>query len=61
MPTHIDIDYDTEKSSGTFGHPYKPYDIQIQFMKELYEVLQNKKVGIFESPTGKLYHTLLIY
>lgn len=36
-----------------FGHPYKPYEIQIQFMEALYDALEHKKIGIFESPTGK--------
>lgn len=36
-----------------FGHPYKPYEIQIEFMEALYDALEHKKIGIFESPTGK--------
>lgn len=36
----------------TFHHPYVPYSIQIDFMKNLYDTLQNFKIGIFESPTG---------
>ncbi|XP_035222077.1 ATP-dependent DNA helicase DDX11-like isoform X2 [Stegodyphus dumicola] len=36
----------------SFPFPFPPYDVQKEFMKELYSVLQNKKVGIFESPTG---------
>ncbi|KAL0940110.1 DNA repair helicase [Colletotrichum truncatum] len=37
-----------------FNHPYKPYDVQIDFMKTAYGVLQagNGQVGILESPTG---------
>ncbi|SCV99988.1 LAFE_0B06942g1_1 [Lachancea fermentati] len=37
----------------TFHHPFKPYDIQIDLMEQIYNVLtEGKKVGIFESPTG---------
>ena len=33
--------------------PYPPYDIQLGLMNKIHETLsQNKKVGIFESPTG---------
>ncbi|KAJ4383316.1 ATP-dependent DNA helicase chl1 [Didymella sp. IMI 355093] len=35
-----------------FHHPYKPYDIQKQFMHAVYACLEDGKVGIFESPTG---------
>lgn len=35
-----------------FPFPFKPYDIQEKFMKELYVTLENQKLGIFESPTG---------
>ncbi|XP_028287261.1 ATP-dependent DNA helicase DDX11 [Parambassis ranga] len=35
-----------------FPFPYKPYDIQEQFMHSLYSTLEQGKVGIFESPTG---------
>lgn len=36
-----------------FHHPYSPYDIQLQFMRALYTCLEDAKVGVFESPTGK--------
>ncbi|KAF9425369.1 ATP-dependent DNA helicase chl1 [Podila epigama] len=29
-----------------------PYDIQVQFMQQLFECIDRRKVGIFESPTG---------
>lgn len=35
-----------------FNHPYQPYDIQQEFMTALYRCLEDRKVGIFESPTG---------
>lgn len=34
-------------------HPYEqPYEIQKQFMQELWQTLQNSQIGLFESPTG---------
>lgn len=36
-----------------FSFPYpKPYEIQLNFMRALYKCLENKNIGIFESPTG---------
>ncbi|KAJ3659284.1 hypothetical protein Zmor_010980 [Zophobas morio] len=35
-----------------FDFPFQPYSIQHNFMKCLYDVIENKKLGIFESPTG---------
>ena len=37
-----------------FHHPYTPYDVQEQFMKTVYAVLDkgDGQVGILESPTG---------
>ena len=35
-----------------FQFPFEPYDIQKQFMRELYGCIELGKVGIFESPTG---------
>ena len=35
-----------------FNFPHKPYGIQSQFMNSLYNVLEEGKIGIFESPTG---------
>lgn len=37
-----------------FHHPYTPYVIQLQFMRSLYACLEEGKVAVFESPTGKL-------
>lgn len=33
--------------------PHAPYDIQKAFMLALYETLDQKQVGLFESPTGE--------
>uniref|UniRef100_A0A8C4QHC2 DEAD/H (Asp-Glu-Ala-Asp/His) box helicase 11 n=1 Tax=Eptatretus burgeri TaxID=7764 RepID=A0A8C4QHC2_EPTBU len=35
-----------------FPFPFPPYGIQREFMQVLYRVLEEEKVGIFESPTG---------
>jgi len=37
-----------------FHHPYTPYDVQIEFMRAVYGVLEkgDGQVGILESPTG---------
>lgn len=40
------------EGAAKFHHPYEPYDIQLQFMRTLYECIDQGKVGIFESPTG---------
>ncbi|CAI4211683.1 unnamed protein product [Parascedosporium putredinis] len=43
-----------QDNSVDFHHPYTPYDVQLQFMKAVYEVLQagHGQIGILESPTG---------
>lgn len=47
-----------EKHAGIenkYGHPYEPYDIQLQLMTSIYEDLLSSnanKIGFFESPTG---------
>ena len=41
-----------EPSRPDFCHPYKPYDIQLQFMTNLYKCIEHGNVAIFESPTG---------
>lgn len=35
-----------------FPFPFLPYKIQADFMKSLYDCLENGNLGIFESPTG---------
>lgn len=36
----------------SFPFPFTPYAIQDEFMRVLYSVIENQKIGIFESPTG---------
>ena len=40
-------------TSRDFHHPYKPYQIQLDLMNAIYDCIQNRQIGIFESPTGK--------
>ncbi|AEO67642.1 uncharacterized protein THITE_2116524 [Thermothielavioides terrestris NRRL 8126] len=53
-----DDDDDDNKTNNAppidFHHPYQPYDVQLQFMRTVYDVLEkgNGQVGILESPTG---------
>lgn len=35
-----------------FPFPFPPYNIQKEFMRELYKCIEDGKLGIFESPTG---------
>ncbi|SCU78684.1 LADA_0A06898g1_1 [Lachancea dasiensis] len=36
-----------------YNHPYQPYHIQLELMDQIYRILEeDKKIGIFESPTG---------
>lgn len=32
--------------------PFTPYSIQLDFMRELYALLEHGGIGLFESPTG---------
>lgn len=57
IPSENNTNIHIKDGSTTFHHPYKPYDIQLDFMQALYETLEHKKVGIFESPTGKKIKT----
>lgn len=34
--------------------PYQPYDIQVGFMRKLYDTIDSGGIGLFESPTGVL-------
>ena len=40
------------ETPDTFNFPFPPYDIQRDFMRQLFRVLDDGKLGIFESPTG---------
>jgi Rad3-related DNA helicase len=44
-------------SKMDFHHPYTPYAIQETFMSTVYQVLEDGKVGILESPTGTVGDT----
>ena len=35
-----------------FHHPYQPYEIQHELMTAVHGCIADRKVGIFESPTG---------
>ena len=35
-----------------FPFPFTPYDIQVEFMRNVYRTLEQGKIGILESPTG---------
>ena len=40
--------------------PYEPYSIQKQFMTHVYQCVDQKKIGIFESPTGTVCGSYLV-
>lgn len=53
-----------------FHHPYTPYDVQNQFMRAVYQVLErgDGQVGVLESPTGTVrlsqrlwFHAIAFY
>lgn len=48
----MENDEDMLQIPSDFDFPFPPYDIQFEFMQKLYFALENKKLGIFESPTG---------
>ncbi|KAF7945493.1 hypothetical protein EAE96_010260 [Botrytis aclada] len=41
-----------DRSKRKFYHPYTPYPIQETFMQTVWDVLEEGKIGILESPTG---------
>lgn len=45
---------EVQRNQTNFHHPYSPYDVQLEFMKAAYDVLDrgDGQVGILESPTG---------
>lgn len=52
MKKRLDAGSEMERERD-FRHPYRPYDIQAQFMEALYGCIEDGGVGIFESPTGE--------
>ncbi|XP_050438431.1 ATP-dependent DNA helicase DDX11 [Adelges cooleyi] len=56
MPTSVDFNGIVVEEKLTaplsFPFPFEPYQIQHDFMTNLYTAIENKKLGIFESPTG---------
>jgi hypothetical protein len=44
-----------------FAFPFKPYDIQLDFARNLYFALSTKKFSILESPTGTVIIVLIIH
>lgn len=50
-----------DPQAENFHHPYTPYEIQLQFMRSLYSCLDEGKVAVFESPTGKASMVPLIF
>ncbi|CAI6092543.1 unnamed protein product [Clonostachys chloroleuca] len=55
MDTSEDIqDVSQRMEELDFNHPFTPYDVQEQFMKAVYNVLEtgDGQIGILESPTG---------
>ncbi|CAK7270402.1 ATP-dependent DNA helicase chl1 [Sporothrix epigloea] len=45
---------DGDAAAAKYHHPYTPYDVQMQFMKTVYDICVrgDGQVGILESPTG---------
>ena len=41
----------------SFQFPFRPYEIQTQFMEKLYESIEAGGLGIFESPTGTVRYS----
>lgn len=44
---------DAQKASAAFHFPYpEAYPIQIDLMRSVFRAIEERKVGVFESPTG---------
>lgn len=41
-----------EAHHRNFHHPFRPYKIQVDLMNAIYDCIERKQVGLFESPTG---------
>lgn len=39
----------------------KPYEIQQNFMSAMIDAVVDGKCGVFESPTGTVYHQSILY
>jgi Rad3-related DNA helicase len=44
--------FDVREEEFVDVFPFKPYEIQVQFMQKLYDCFSYGKFGLFESPTG---------
>jgi chromosome transmission fidelity protein 1 len=43
----------SQKVNHPYSFPFKPYDVQLELMDQIYDLLKSeKKLGLFESPTG---------
>ncbi|KAJ2859199.1 ATP-dependent DNA helicase chl1, partial [Coemansia erecta] len=52
MPPTGTVSLATPQTAADFSFPMEPYDIQLDFMKRLFETIENGRFAIFESPTG---------
>ena len=41
-----------EKQGIKFQYPFTPYSNQLEYSKQLYDIIDNGNIGILESPTG---------
>ncbi|KAJ2778665.1 DEAD H (Asp-Glu-Ala-Asp His) box helicase 11 [Coemansia interrupta] len=42
----------TPADAAAFGFPFAPYAIQLDFMQRLFDTIEQRSLGVFESPTG---------
>jgi hypothetical protein len=54
LSTHHRVEFFADRNNDQIfdAFPYDAYDIQIGFMRKLYETLECGGIGLFESPTG---------
>lgn len=54
LPSAMAASDEDQRDQTNFHHPYSPYDVQLEFMKAAFDVLDRGEgqVGILESPTG---------